>query len=96
VKIVKWDEEKNKKLKVDPNRQVSFDDVLVAINEDNFYKIEEHYNQTEYSHQYILYIEIRNYIYIVPFIETDEEIFLKTIIPSRRYTKIFLKNKTEK
>jgi len=58
-----------------------------------FSRVENHYNIEKYSHQKILFIEIRHYIYIVPFVENEEEIFLKTIIPSRKYTKIFLQDK---
>jgi len=93
VKVINWNEEKNQELKKNLDRQVSFDDVMLALNEGNFYKIQEHYNQEKYTHQSILFVEIRNYIYIVPFVENDEEIFFKTIIPSRKYTKLFLKGK---
>jgi uncharacterized DUF497 family protein len=93
MKVIKWNEQKNKMLKNDSNRGISFDDIMFALNDGNFYKIEEHYNQDEYNHQSILYIEIKEYIYIVPFVENSEEIFFKTVIPSRKYTKIFLKGK---
>jgi len=43
-----------------------------------------------------LVVEINNYAYLVPFVETDEEIFLKTIIPSRKATKKYLRKKNEK
>ena len=61
---------------------------------DGFSRVENHYNVEKYPHQKILFIEIGHYIYIVPFVENDEEIFLKTIIPSRKYTKIFLQDKS--
>ncbi len=32
---------------------------------------------------------IYNYAYIVPFIEKEDEIFLKTIFPSRKYTRMY-------
>lgn len=35
-------------------------------------------------------VEIENYIYLVPFIEKEDEIFLKTIYPSRKATKKYL------
>jgi hypothetical protein len=35
-------------------------------------------------------IEINNYAYCVPFVETDSEIFLKTVFPSRKFTAIYL------
>ena len=39
----------------------------------------------------VILIRIKNYIYIVPYIETEDEIFLKTIIPSRKLNKIYNK-----
>jgi len=96
VKIVSWSIEKNEKLKSNFDRQISFEDVFLAMQGDNFSYIDNHYNPEKYFNQKILFIEIRNYIYIVPFIENDEEIFLKTVIPSRKYTKIFLKDKAQK
>jgi len=38
-------------------------------------------------------IDISDYIYLVPFVESETEIFLKTIIPSRKATKQYLKEK---
>ena len=39
-------------------------------------------------------IKIDDYVYLVPYVETENEIFLKTIIPSRKATKHYL-NKSE-
>jgi len=43
----------------------------------------------------MMVFNIEEYIYLVPYIETREEIFLKTIIPSRKSTKEYLENKHE-
>jgi hypothetical protein len=40
--------------------------------------------------QRIFIINIDDYAYLVPFIETEEDVFLKTIIPSRKATKLYL------
>ena len=40
--------------------------------------------------QQIHVIAIEEYVYLVPFVETDEEVFLKTIIPSRKATRDYL------
>ena len=88
-KLITWDEEKNDILK--KQRWVSFEDIKIIIKNDDIIDIyEEHYNKDKYPNQKIIFVNIKNYIYIVPFIEDKEEIFLKTIIPSRKYTKIFL------
>jgi len=38
-------------------------------------------------------LDIGNYAYLVPFVETESEIFLKTIIPSRKATRKYLEVK---
>jgi len=43
--------------------------------------------------QKMFIVEINNYAYLVPFVENEKEIFLKTIIPSRKATKEYLKGK---
>lgn len=35
-------------------------------------------------------VNINNYAYLIPFTETEKEVFLKTIIPSRKGTKKYL------
>ena len=44
----------------------------------------------KYTHQKQFIVEMNRYIYVVPFVEDDEKVFLKTIIPSRKLTKKFL------
>ncbi|MHB8280998.1 MAG: toxin, partial [Candidatus Humimicrobiaceae bacterium] len=53
-------------------------------------------NQEKYVGQKIYIIEIDNYAYLVPFVETKNEIFLKTIIPSRKAAKKYLEVRDEK
>jgi hypothetical protein len=48
-----------------------------------------HPNQDKYPGQLISVVEVDDYVYLVPFIENDTEIFLKTIIPSRKATRQF-------
>jgi len=89
VKIIRWNEEKNSKLKL--IRKISFEDIEEAILNANYYHIEIHPDQEKYPNQKKLFVEIENYIYVVPFVENDDEIFLKTIYPSRKDTKLLLK-----
>lgn len=37
-------------------------------------------------------LEINSYAYCVPFVETDDHIFLKTVFPNRKQTACFLKD----
>jgi hypothetical protein len=90
VKILNWNEEKNSKLEL--IRNISFEDVEEAILNGNFFRIEIHPDQEKYPNQKKLFIEIANYIYVVPFVESSDEIFFKTIYPSRKETKKFLRN----
>jgi len=90
VKIIRWNEEKNTKLKL--IRKISFEDIEEAIVNGNVYHIDIHPDQEKYPGQKKLFVEIDNYIYVVPFIENDKEIFFKTIYPSRKDTKLLLKN----
>jgi len=53
----------------------------------------EHPNQKKYSGQRMMVLNIREYIHLVPYVETKDEIFLKTIIPSRKTTKNYLRKK---
>ena len=90
MKIIRWNEEKNTKLKL--IRKISFEDIEEAIVNGNVYHIDIHPDQEKYPGQKKLFVEIDNYIYVVPFIENDKEIFFKTIYPSRKDTKLLLKN----
>jgi len=45
--------------------------------------------QESYPGQQIHVVAIEDYVYLVPFIETEEEVFLKTVIPSRKATKAY-------
>jgi len=55
----------------------------------------EHPNQTRYMNQRIFIINVEDYAYLVPFVETEQVIFLKTIIPSRKMTKKYLRGEED-
>ena len=56
----------------------------------------EHPNQEKYPGQKIAVIMIDNYAYLVPYVEDNEEIILKTIIPSRKAANKYMRVKNEK
>ncbi len=87
MKYINWDPEKNKKLIKE--RGVSFEICLVHIEQGKILDIIN--NKTPYEHQFVYVLEIDDYVYYVPFVEDKEKIFLKTIIPSRKATKKYLK-----
>jgi hypothetical protein len=86
-----WDDDKNQLLK--RTRHICFEDVIVAIQEGDLVDVLEHPNKERYPTQFIYLVVWRNYVYAVPFVRNVEsgEIFLKTIFPSRRYTKRYLR-----
>ena len=80
-----WSEEKNKLLK--DSRYVGFEEVLLAIDEGRLLDVVPHHNLEKYPNQKLFIVRIRGYIYYVPFVEDEEKIFLKNIVPSRKYQK---------
>mgnify|MGYP005849399283 CR=1 FL=1 len=88
MKSFRWNPDKN--LKLQAERGVSFEQVLQAITNNHVLDIIQHPNREKYPFQRIFIIEMNQYVYLVPFIETDQEIFLKTIIPSRKLKKQYL------
>ena len=93
MKYFSWNEEKNELLKEE--RQVSFEDVVFYIEQGFLLDVLEHPNQEKYKGQKIFVVQIDDYVYLVPFVEDDREVFLKTIIPSRKATKKYLKGSEE-
>ena len=83
-----WNNEKNRLLK--ETRGVSFEHVVVLIEEGKLLDIIEHPNREQYGHQKILIVNIDGYAYAVPYVVRGNIRFLKTIIPSRKYTKKYL------
>ena len=88
MKYFDWDEEKNVKLK--ETRDVSFEEIILAISNNHILDVLTHPNKEKYQNQKMFVIELFNYAYIVPFVEDKEKYFLKTIYPSREATKKYL------
>lgn len=55
----------------------------------------EHPNQGQYPNQKIAVIIISQYAYLVPYVQVNDDIFLKTMIPSRKATKKYLRGEDE-
>jgi uncharacterized DUF497 family protein len=88
MKLILWNEEKNEQLKA--NRGIGFDTIALSINQGLILDIVEHPNQDRYPNQRIFILVINQYVYLVPFVEDEQSIFLKTIIPSRKMKKRYL------
>ncbi len=84
-KTFNWNPEKNRLLLQE--RGISFERIVFEIGSGNELAVLEHPNQANYPGQKISMVQVDDYVCAVPFIETEVEIFLKTIIPSRKATK---------
>ena len=84
-----WSSEKNAQLVKD--RGISFERVIHHIERNEILDVIRHPNSSKYPDQRMFILDIGNYAYLVPFVETDSEVFLKTIIPSRKATRKYLR-----
>jgi uncharacterized DUF497 family protein len=82
MKYLNWNPEKNEILKRE--RGITFEEIAFLIESGQIIGIEKNHGR---PNQKIYVLEIDNYAFIVPFVENDKEIFLKTAFPSRKYTK---------
>jgi uncharacterized DUF497 family protein len=91
MNVFRWDNEKNELLK--KNRGVCFEQVVLIMEKRKVFDTIEHPNQEKYPGQKIAVVMIDTYVYLVPYVENKEEIFLKTIIPSRKATNKYVRIK---
>jgi hypothetical protein len=91
MKRYHWNDEKNEQLKKD--RGICFEDVVYFLEQDLLLDSFDNPNQKKYHGQKLYVIDIDGYAYIVPFVESEDSVFLKTIIPSRKATKKYLRKK---
>lgn len=83
-----WNDEKNEWLRQE--RGVTFEDIVFHLAQGGLLDTIEHPNQRQYPGQKIFIVNVEGYACLVQFVEDDERIFLKTIIPSRKMTKQYL------
>ncbi len=88
MKYYDWDPEKNEILKID--RGISFEEIVFQIAQGAEVDLFEHPNQAKYPGQMVSVVVVDDYAYLVPYVESEEIIFLKTIIPSRKATKKYV------
>jgi len=92
MKVFNWNPEKNRQLIEERGR--SFEEVVFYIQAGGLIDDIGHPNSTAYPSQRLFVVAIEDYVYLVPYVEEGEELFLKTIIPSRKFTKIYLRGDT--
>lgn len=93
MKFVNWNTEKSAAFKA--SRGVCFEDVVFYIEKGGILDDYQHPNRQTYPGQRIMVVCIENYAYLVPYVEDEEEVFLKTIIPSRKATQKYLGDEHE-
>ncbi len=91
MKSINWSTEKSVVLK--SSRGICFEDVVFFVERGDILDDYLHPNQKDYPGQRMMVINIANYAYLIPYVENDEELFLKTIIPSRKATQRYLGEK---
>jgi len=84
-----WNPEKNEILKKE--RGISFEQIVFHLSQGDIWKIADHPDQKKYPGQRIYFVIVENYIFMVSFVVENEYVFLKTIIPSRKATKDYIK-----
>ena len=82
-----WNPQKNEWLKRE--RNISFEQIVYHLLQGDVWKTADHPNQKDYPGQKMYFIIVENYIYLVPYVNEKNYHFLKTIIPSRKATKIY-------
>jgi len=92
VKYFDWNDEKNMLLKKE--RGVSFEQVELAIALGDLIDRVKYPNSAKYPNQKVFLVKIDAYIYSVPYVEDNDKIFFKTIIPNSKVTKQYLGGKT--
>jgi uncharacterized DUF497 family protein len=93
MKPLRWGAEKNDQLQLE--RGVSFEQMVVAVDAGGLLDILSHPNHTKYPKQKVMVVASGGYAYLVPFVEQDDHFFLKTVIPSRKATRDYLKQGEE-
>jgi len=89
MKIFNWNPEKNHQLIAERGR--SFEEAIFHIGNGGLVDDICHPNASDYPHQKIFIVATDQYAYLVPYVENEDEIFLKTVIPSRKFTKLYLR-----
>ena len=91
MKYFSWNAAKNEKLRAE--RGISFEEIVYHIERGDILDILENPNQLQYAGQRVFVVNVDDYAYLVPFMESDTQVVLKTIIPSRKATKKYLKRR---
>ena len=93
MKPFRWSHEKNEALKIE--RNISFEVITLAIEAEGLLDELRHPNTKKYPNQSVLVVAFDSYVYLVPYVEEQDYFFLKTIIPSRKATRDYLRSEAK-
>jgi hypothetical protein len=88
MKPFRWNHDKNEALKIE--REISFEEMVLAIEADGLLDELRHPNPEKYPNQSVFVIALDGYVYLLPYVEEPGYYFLKTVIPSRKATRDYL------
>ena len=88
-----WNPEKNERLKKE--RNISFEQIIFHLSQGDVWRITDHPDQENYPGQRLYFVIVDEYIYIVPHVLVTEYTFLKTIIPSRKATRMYKEDQVD-
>lgn len=93
MKPFRWSAEKS--LVLESDRAITFERIVIAISDGGVLDVYEHPNRERYPQQRILVVRCDDYAFLVPYVEAEDHLFLKTIIPSRKATRDYLRARDE-
>lgn len=93
MKYFDWDDAKNAKLRAE--RGIGFEDIVFHIERGDLLDVLEHSNPDRYAGQRIFVVQRGDYVFLVPFVEGEHTVFLKTIIQSRKATRQYLDEESD-
>ena len=92
MKCFNWNAQKNQQLIRE--RDKSFEEVIFHMQTGGLLDDIAHPNKEVYPHQRVFVVNVQGYVWLVPYVESEQEIFLKTLIPSRKFTRDYLGDKS--
>jgi hypothetical protein len=91
-KTILWDQSKNEWLQ--QTRGIAFEEIVMRISTDDLLDIIDHPDLNRYPGQKVFVVQVGDRVVAVPFVEDEETVSLKTIIPSRKMKKLYMKGKS--
>ncbi|MBF0377330.1 MAG: BrnT family toxin [Desulfamplus sp.] len=88
MSFYRWNTDKNLWLKKE--RGISFEEIVWHIEHGYLLDDLAHPNQEKYPEQRIMIIKVKDYAFIVPYVENEDGVFLKTVIPNRKATREYI------